>query len=216
MPPQVATVVFALVICVFFALDRDTRTRTSRAMWIAVIWWALSGSRNASEWLQFGAPVDQTSDAYLEGDPIDRNLLAALIISGLIVLIARHERVSKILRVNTSILLYFGYCAVSSGWSEYPDVSIKRWIRSLGDLVVILIILTDADRLAAIKRLLSRVGFLLLPVSILLIRYYPNMGRAYSRWTGDLSWTGVANGKNGLGMICLLFGWASPERRSEI
>ena len=30
------------------------------------------------------------------------------------------------------------------------------------------------------RRLFSRVGFVLLPVSVLLIKYYPYLGRAYS------------------------------------
>ena len=52
-------------------------------------------------------------------------------------------------------------------------------------------------------------GFILVPLSILLIRYFPVMGRAYSAWTGEAFNVGVATGKNGLGYVCLIFGLGS-------
>jgi O-antigen ligase len=71
---------------------------------------------------------------------------------------------------------------------------------------MVLIILTDPEPTAAIKRLLARVGFLLIPLSILLIKYYPSLGRNYSPWTGELENTGVGTQKNNLGYVCLIFG----------
>ena len=79
-------------------------------------------------------------------------------------------------RQNTPILLFFAYCAVSTLWSDYTDVSFKRWIKAVGDLVMALIVLTDANPFAALKRLMAQVGFVLIPASILLIKYYPGLG----------------------------------------
>jgi O-antigen ligase len=70
---------------------------------------------------------------------------------------------------------------------------------------MIMVVLTDPDRSAALKRLLTRTGFVLVPLSILLIRYYPGLGRSYSA-DGTPYWGGVTGGKNSLGMICLIFG----------
>jgi len=89
-------------------------------------------------------------------------------------------------------------------------------MKAVGDVSMILTVLTDRKPIAALKRLFSRVGFVLVPVSILLIRYYPTMGRAYSNWTGAAYNIGVATGKNGLGYVCLIFGLASVWRLSEI
>src|SRR5438128_2605355 len=47
------------------------------------------------------------------------------------------------LRANGPILLFFLYCSVSVLWSDYPEVAFKRWIRALGDIVMVLVILTD-------------------------------------------------------------------------
>jgi exopolysaccharide production protein ExoQ len=74
-----------------------------------------------------------------------------------------------------------------------------------------MVVLTEPDRLAALKRFLSRTGFLLVPISILLIRYYSEIGRSYSM-DGTPSWGGVTGGKNSLGMICLIFGLGSLWR----
>jgi exopolysaccharide production protein ExoQ len=75
---------------------------------------------------------------------------------------------------------------------------------------MVLIVLTELDQSAAFKRLFTRVGFVLLPVSVLFLKYYPEWGRDYHRQVG--LWTpgyiGVTNSKNLLGMITLLFGLA--------
>jgi len=60
--------------------------------------------------------------------------------------------------------------------------------------------------LSAVKRFISRVAFLVVPISILLIRYYPAVGRDYKHQDGRQVFVGVTNDKNMLGVICLLFG----------
>src|SRR5204862_1384020 len=44
---------------------------------------------------------------------------------------------------------------------------------------------------------------------VLLIKYYPDLGRSYSRWTWIASFIGVATDKNGLGVLTLVFGLAA-------
>ena len=77
------------------------------------------------------------------------------------------------------MLIYFLYCLISVAWSYYPDVSLKRWIKAVGDLAMVLVIATDKHPLVAIRRTVSRVGFVLLPTSLLFIRYFPAIGRGY-------------------------------------
>ena len=142
-----------------------------------------------------------------EGSPVDRVVITALIIGGVIVL-AKREKVTKILRHCWPILLFLAYCLVSLTWSEFPDIALKRLIREIGNLVMILIVWTDPYPIMALKRLLSRAAYTLLPLSILFCRYYP-FGRSYMTWTGELTYTGVLEDKNGLAQICLIFGLAS-------
>ena len=75
------------------------------------------------------------------------------------------------------ILIFFPYCALSILWADYPLVAFKHWNKGIGDLVMVLVVLTDPEPAAAFKRLLSRLGFVLLPLSILFIKYYPSIGR---------------------------------------
>jgi O-antigen ligase len=100
-------------------------------------------------------------------------------------------------------LIYFLYCLVSVTWSYHPDVSLKRWIRATSDIAMVMIVVTDRQPLAALKSLISRIGFVLLPASMLLIKYYGNLGREYTP-SGELANTGVTTNKNVLGVILLV------------
>jgi exopolysaccharide production protein ExoQ len=214
MPPQIATVVFIFGIWGLFALDRQPNERVSKAIWIPTIWLLIAGSRNVGQWLSMSAPSNQ-GQQYLEGSPIDRAVLGLLIALGLMVLLSRRPQAGALLRASTPVLLFFAYCAISSVWSDHPDVALKRWFRGAGDLVMVLVILTDPNWILALKRVLARVGFWLLPLSVLLIRYYPSLGRGYNQAGTATFWTGVTTDKNGLGMICLIFGLGGVWRFFE-
>jgi exopolysaccharide production protein ExoQ len=208
---QIATLIFVIGIAGLFWLDRDREAKTSTALWLPVIWLWIAASRPVSQWLS-GTDVSST-DAYLDGSPLDRNIYIVLLAIAIVVLIGRGSAVLKLMRENGPLVLFLFYCAASILWSDYPDVAFKRWIKSLGDYSMILIVLTDQDRINAIKRLLARVSFALIPVSVLLIKYYPELGRKYAtQWDSTVFFTGVTTDKNMLGVCCLIFGLASVWR----
>src|SRR6267154_2539759 len=210
MSPQIATIVFAFGVLGLFMLDRDSRARTSKVLWIPVMWLLINGSRPVSVWLQL-EPLNkiQNPDQYLEGSPLDAFVYSVLLVSGLVILLGRRAQVGKLLRRNAPVLLFFSYCALSVLWSDYTEVSLKRWIKAVGDLVMVLIVLTDSDPFAAAKRLVARVGFVLVPASILLIKYFPALGRFYkivniSTW--EPMFVCVTDHKNTPGMVCMVLG----------
>ena len=211
MPQKIATVVYILGICGLFALDRDRRARTSIALWIPVFWLLINGSRPVSLWLQAGPTID-SPDKYLDGSPLDASVFGILLAAGLVVLVGRRTSVGMLLRANAPILIFFSYCALSVLWSDYPFIALKRWVKAVGDVVMVVIVLTDPDRLNAIKKFLARVGFVLVPLSILFIKYYPDLGRSYNQWTWIPMYCGVTLGKNLLGMTCLITGLGSVWR----
>jgi exopolysaccharide production protein ExoQ len=204
MPPIAATIVFAIGITGLFLLDRSDKRRVSKALWIPTAWLFLIFSRPASQWLGVSPATDEAS-VYLEGSPIDRMVLAILEGAALIVVISRRRQVGTILRRNWATGLFFLYAAFSIAWSDYPLVTVKHWIKGMGDVIMVLIVLTEPSFDDAIKRLVTRLGFVLLPLSVLFIKYYPPLGR-----TLTLSWTmeavGVAIQKNGLGELCVILG----------
>ncbi len=199
MNPTLATVVYVLGILGMFYLNRDKSVQTSRTLWIPVIWFWILGSRAVSIWLGITA-ANPNADQLLEGSPTDAVVFGILLVSGLAVLVCRGRRSVLVMKRNWPIVLYFAYCLISVVWSDFPHVSLKRWVKSTGDVVMALVVLTDAQPLAAVRRLLSRVGLVLLPISVLLIKYYPDVGRSYEAWTGLASNIGVTTNKNVLGV----------------
>jgi O-antigen ligase len=208
MSPIIAAFVFAIGIAGCFFFDRE-QARVSKALWIPTVWLFFCSSRSLAQWLGTGGMDAAANDAsaYLEGNPIDRNFLIVLQVVALIVLINRGRRVGSILRENWAIGLFFLYAAVSMAWSDYPFVTFKHWIKGIGDVMMVLIVLTEPDIFEAIKRLVTRLGFVLVPLSLLFIWYYPALGR-----TATMDWTpeavGVATQKNGLGELCDIYGLA--------
>jgi hypothetical protein len=183
-----------------FFLDRDKTIQTSKALWLPVIWIAIVGSRSASEWLGI-APTG--ANVQYEGSPVDAATFGVLLAAAILVLITRERRTRVLLVSNWPILVYFFYCLLSVSWSYYPDVSFKRWIKAIGDLAMVLVIVTDRQPVVSLLRLISRVGFVLLPASVLLIKYFPELGRGYSP-IGEQMNTGVTTNKNVLGVILLV------------
>lgn len=201
MSPLLATIVYAAGIAAIFYLNRDQEVRTSKALWIAVLWLMINGSRPVTMWFQSGpTPADE----YVNGSPIDAAVFGALITAGVIVLGKRWNQTRRFLTANFPILLFLAYCLVSTMWSDSTFIALKRWIKSVGDIVMVLVVLSDPHPIPAIKRFLSRVGFVLIPASILLIKYYPDLGRSYNPWTWEPMYSGVTTFKNLLGMITLV------------
>src|SRR5262249_32181326 len=189
MPPAIATLVYLAGITALFYWVRDAEARTSKALWIPTVWLLIVASRPVSVWLQI-APTYDSRDAYIDGSPLDAAFFGALLVAGLIVLLLRAKQVSAILRKNGPVILFFAYCLMSVAWSDYPVVAFKRWIKAIGDLVMVIIILTDSDVLAAVRKVLTRIAFTSLPMSLLFIKYYPELGRSYNQW----SWAPVYSG----------------------
>lgn len=220
MPPRVALIVYALGILGLFWLDRDKEERVSKALWIPVFWLLINGSRPITSWMQTGPRIAEPN-MVMDGSPLDALGYAILLALALPVMFVRLKKVGALLRKNLPIVIFFLYCGVSVIWSEYPFVALKRWTKVVADLIMVMIVLTDGDRKAAFNALVKRIGFLLIPVSILLIKYFPDMGRGYDQWDGRLYNIGVGTNKNLLGMTCLIVGigvvwrflqaWQSPK-----
>jgi O-antigen ligase len=196
-------------------------TRISNAIWIPLAWLTIACSRPVSNWLTFGAPAD-VSTQYIDGSPLDRNVLTALLALAIYVLYRRSGQVKAIVRANAPLVVFLVYCGISMCWADYPLVVLKRWIRAVGDVAMVCIILTEANPEDAIRRVLMWMAAFLLPLSILFTRFFPSLGRSYT-YSGVPMWTGVATDKNALGALCMIVGvlllsrgltvWWSPERR---
>src|SRR5215475_12886166 len=133
MPPPLA-----LGLCTLFILwlyKRDLQlSNVSHALWIPLAWIVLIGSRFPSEWLS--GPSRASTEAYVEGSALDRNVFLGLIILGFIVLWRRRVSFRAVFRTNVLIVLFFAFTAASIFWSDFPMVAFKRWHKVLGHVIM--------------------------------------------------------------------------------
>jgi exopolysaccharide production protein ExoQ len=197
MGSAIAVLVFAAGIGGLFFLDRDDTARTSKFLWLPVIWLWISASRPVSTW--FGMGYEAAADAASAGNFLDQSIAGILMILGIIAIILRRKTSIAVLRASWPIVLYFSFCLFSLLFSDSPGWGLKRWVRGLGDLIMALIVVTEAQPVAALRRFFSRSAFILFPASLLLAKYYPSLSRYYTP-EGMLLIGGVTTNKNLLGV----------------
>jgi len=200
-----ALLIAAMVLLVLLLMERETGVRTSKALWIPVVWMMIVGSRPVSFWTSRGAGAS-IADQLSSGSPVDAAIYGLLIAAGVVALNMRSRHVRQFLRINTPILLFFAFCLVSVLWSDYSFVALKRWVKAVGDFVMVLVVLTDPNPRAAIKRFFFRPAFLLMPMSIILILFFRDLSTFSDSLSGVTYYSGVTTDKNTLGVTCIFCG----------
>jgi O-antigen ligase len=219
MSASLALFFWLILLLTLLCWDPARHSKTSLALWVPVIWMFIIGSRLPSQW--FGGPVEMAAKALEEGNPLDRTILLVLILLAIGILVSRSFRWQGVFARNLALMVLLSFALVSVCWSDFPFIAFKRWIRDLGNYLVILVALSDPRPLEAVRAVLRRLCYLLVPLSILLIKYYSYMAVHYSSWTGQKEYVGAATSKNMLGVMCLVSGlfffWDTltrwPERK---
>jgi O-antigen ligase len=207
LPPRLA--LFLTLALIVFVFRRDIREKpnVSGALWLPLLWLVLACSRPFTAWLNiFGLPVSGAASAEA-GSPVDACFYLAMATAGFCILIKRQVHLSEIVLKNGWIIAFFLYCFISIAWSDFPFIAFKRWTKILGHPIMALIVLTEPDFEEALRRLMKRCAYVVVPVSILFIKYYPQLGMSYDEWSGMQIIRGIAVGKNGLGADCLILGF---------
>lgn len=200
MSPQLASILYGGCIFWLFRADVKWRNTSSHALWLPAIWLTIIGSRPLGTWLGGGV-----STSAVDGNPINLLTDGCLMFAALVTLQRRGFDWQMFLRDNKALMALYLYFAISAAWSHYPLASFKRICRDYGTVLMALVILTETDPWAMARLLFVRVSFLLLPLSVLLIKYFPQYGRMYAKnW--EPMWTGVTPHKNALGLMVLTLG----------
>ena len=205
LPPRIG--LLGAVIFVIYLFRRDIRQRpnVTSAVWLLVIWMVLMGSRSVAQWLYaLHFPIALGSPE--EGNPLDALVYSTLIATGFYVVNKRQVSLSKVFHNNGWMMAFLLYCFVAILWSDYPFVAFKHWIKVLGHPVMVLILFTEPDPDEALVRLMKRSAYVLVPFSILALKYYPEIGRRYDEWSGLAVNVGIAQSKNALGGGCMVLG----------
>ena len=198
----------ALLLCLIFVaflLRYDHRISQSQswATWLPTLWMLRCASRPVNMWFDYHA-FSELGASVEAGNPMDRNVLTVLIVAGLIVLVRRKVNLSVVVRENKWLCILFLYMAISMLWSDYMFVSVKRFIKVAGALVMALVVLTESSPYKTTESIMRRTVFVTIPFSVLLIKYYPALGVDFGTWTGGVTWAGVTQGKNTLGVLCMI------------
>ncbi len=172
------------------------RTAGSKILLIPGIWIAVQGSRSISYWFGSGGGD--------ESNPINTVMFAVLIGSSVYILAKNNFDWGAFVRQNKALCLIYAYLALSAIWSDMPLISLKRLVKDFGSVLVALLFLTQEDPAAAVRAVFVRVSYLLFPLSVVFIKFFPDIGRQASR-AGENMFTGVTLQKNSLGLIVFVF-----------
>jgi len=144
-----------------------------------------------------GAAVD-ASHALSEGNPINQLVYGTAYLLTVALFIHRRFPVTAILARIWPLTLLVGFIALSAGWSEHPDVSIRRSVGLIGTTMVGIYLGWRLDQHTLIV-LLARVCAICVIFSLLVVIAMPERGVMSS---GNLAgnWRGMYGHKNILGV----------------
>jgi len=212
-PPQIVLLLTFVFISFVFVSERSRDAQVSSALLLPLIWYAITASRPVGVWfMTWGIPLPGSLD-YTEGTTFDGWVYGILLIMGIYVLARRGCDWGSILSENIWFVILFLFMLMSILWSDYPNVSVKRVIKSFGAAIMALIVLTEQKPLQAMITLLRRSAYFLIPLSIVTIKYYRNIGISWD-WSGSaVSWQGVTMSKNILGQVAMTSAFCFLQER---
>jgi exopolysaccharide production protein ExoQ len=151
--------------------------------------------------------ASRTIDFWLRGDEdgrLDPILILILIVMGFAILMRRPCNWRQLVARNGALFLFYSYMVLSLTWAGTIENPAIKIMRPLGDLIMALIVVTESNPRLAILTLFRRTAIALIPISIILIRYFPHLGRMQDKHWGSDSWIGVTTHKNPLGQLCMV------------
>ena len=212
MPPPLAFLLCTAFVLFLLRVERRASPRVSAALWIPTLWMLAIASKPLAIWL--GVTGDNES-----GSALDRLVLTGLSLAAMVVITRRRFDWSGALRRHGWLLALLVYMLVSTLWSDITFIALKRWMREGIVVIMALFILSEANPRQALESILRRSAYILIPFSLMLIKYYPALGVNYGRWSGMQMWIGVTVHKNTLGRLCLVSAsfllWAIYRRWRE-
>ena len=217
MSPTLAA--FACAAFVLWLFYRDAKKHEgSAALWLPFVWACIIGSQPVSFWLGTGG---------MDGEDtmLDKGVFLFLIIAGCVVLSKRRPDWGRMVSRNQWLVIFFVYLGLSIVWSDNPFTAFKRWIKDVGNIIMVLVILSEKDPIVAIRLFLSRCVYLLIPLSVVVVKYYPWLSVDYDHWSFKQVIHGISNNKNTFGMtlfvsaLSLFWMWfedrKDPVRRKD-
>jgi len=196
-PPQIALILFLAFISFIMYIDQKRTQLSGPIVWIIALWILYSGSKGLGVFLN----VHTTIEA---GSPPDRYFQIIIGLLAIFILIKRHFPISSTFKQNIYYFFILFYFLLSVVWARDPAISFRRWIREFIALLVVLLLMSEKSPIKTLISAFRKAIYAALPLSLLLIKYFPIYGREYGRWSGEVMWVGIAHQKNDLAMLCAI------------
>jgi len=146
-------------------------------------------------------------EMYESGNAFNRNIYLIFIGIGIAILVKRGVDFGHFAQKNQALLFFSLYGALSIAWSDYPLVAMKGYVKAIiANVTMVLIVLTDPAPVEAVKRLIRRSAYVLIPLSVVFSKYFPDIGRVYHSRSGVGQFTGVTRDGNSLSTTCYICG----------
>ncbi len=195
MPAHLALILVIGFISILLYIEVKWSGETRLAIWIISLWLLYSGSKGLGVFFNINTTIEA-------GSIPDRYFLLGLGVFGILILLKRRFQWQLTFKKNWLFMLILAYMLLSVTWSSVPGISFRRWGREFIVLIVACLLLSETNPLKAFFSTFRKVIYIYLPLSLVLIKYFPAFGREYNRWTGELMWVGMASQKNGLALFC--------------
>ena len=150
--------------------------------------------------LPFQASLQEraTEGGNIDGSNTINQLLSLAYLVGLICLIGKQNQVIAFIRKEKFLSLFLLWTLGSVFWSNYPMVSLKRWIVFFGEAVLCLSVLLNIRWSEELIRYFRILFFIYLPLTILSVLFIPEAVQYENN-----SWRGLTITKNNLGQVAL-------------
>jgi exopolysaccharide production protein ExoQ len=204
MTPLLALV--SCLACIVWLLHRDTKERASVSAesWIVTVWVVIYASRPVTSWF-VEASKTVTAESFDEGNPIEALVNLVLIVAAVLVLWRRRVGVGEVLGQNAWLAVVYLFWFQSIMWSDDPIITLKRLVKDVGNIAMVLVVLSDKCPAETIRAVCVRCAYVCVPLSVVLVRYFPELGRTYTGYNSNqLSFIGVTANKNTLGMLVMV------------
>lgn len=185
--------------------DSAQRGRIPSSAWIVVGWMVIHGTRPVTSWMGGPMLASMSAESYDEGNATEAVINLILIVAAFIVVKRRGIRFASVATENKWLVAVYVFWLLSIGWSDYPVITFKRLVKDLGNVLMVLVVLTAGRPGEVLKAVMVRFGYLTIPLSVVLMRFYPSWGRTYVGYSrSEVMWIGVATHKNSLGILALI------------
>jgi exopolysaccharide production protein ExoQ len=161
--------------------------------------------------MPFQEKITDPNDITLS-NPVNQFVYPTIYLLSLPGLYAKRKKLLLLITNEKYLTLFLFWCLLTISWSDFPVVSIKRWIQVLGTAIVSSSFLLHVDSADKALRYFKAVLTIYIPLCLLAILLIPGA----IQWEFQ-AWRGLASHKNSLGQISLVSSiiWFAAFRSSS-